>query len=60
MAAVCDRVRLAIGPVSGFLFTLVGGWCTVWGTLYLVRRATGSYLPVVDVTILGIREAFRF
>ena len=42
MAAVCDRLRLEIGPVSGVLFTLGGGWSTVWGTLDLVLRATGS------------------
>ena len=42
MAAVCDRVHLAIGPVSGVLLTLGGGWSKVWGTLDLVRRANGS------------------
>ena len=41
-AAVCDRVRLAIGPVSGVWLTLGGGWSTFWGTLDLVRRANGS------------------
>ena len=41
-AAVCERVRLAIGTVSGVLLNLGGGWSTVWGTLYLVRRAIGS------------------
>ena len=60
MADVCDRVCLEIGPVSGVWITLGGGWSKIWGTLDLVRCATGSYLPVVDVTILGIREAFRF
>ena len=43
MDAVFERVRLAIGAVSGVLFTLGDGWSTVWGTLDLVRRATGSY-----------------
>ena len=42
MAAVCDLVRLAIGPMSVDLFTLGGGWSTLCGTLDLVRRATGS------------------
>ena len=42
-AAVCDHVRLEIGPVSGVWLTLRGGWSKVWGTLDLVRRATGSY-----------------
>ena len=42
MAAVCDRVRLAIGPVSGVLFTVGGSWSTVWGNLDLVCCATGS------------------
>ena len=42
MTAVCDRVHLTIGPVSGVLITLGGGWSTVCGTLELVRRATGS------------------
>ena len=42
MATVCDRVRLAIGAVSGNLLTLGGGWSTVCGTLDLVRRAIGS------------------
>ena len=41
MAAVFDRVHLAIGPVSGDFLTLGGGWSTVCGTLDLVRRATG-------------------
>ena len=42
-SAVYECVRLEIGPVSGVLFTLGGGWSTVWGTLDLVHRATGSY-----------------
>ena len=42
-AAVCESVRLEIGAVSGVVFTLGGGRSTVWGTLDLVRRATGSY-----------------
>ena len=40
--AVCDRVCLAIGPVSGVLLILGGGWSKVWGTLDLVHCATGS------------------
>ena len=42
-AAVCERVRLEIGAASGVLFTLGGGWSTVWGTLDLVSHATDSY-----------------
>ena len=43
MAEVCECVCLAIGAVSGVLFTLGGGWSTVWGNLDLLRRSTGSY-----------------
>ena len=60
MAAVCKRVCMAIGAVSGVLFTLGGGWSTVWGTLDLVRRATGSYWLVMDGTVVGIGEALGF
>ena len=56
-AAVCEYVRLAIGHVPGVVFTLGGGWSMVWGTLDLVRCATGSYLLVIDGTIVGIGEA---
>ena len=42
MATVFDHVRLEIGPVSGDLLTLEGGWSTVCGTLDLVRHAIGS------------------
>ena len=42
MAAVCDRVRLEIGPVSCVLLTLGGGGSTVCGTLDLVCISTGS------------------
>ena len=43
MDLVCERVRLAIGAVSGVLFALGGGWSTVWGNLDLVLRANGPY-----------------
>ena len=42
MAAVCDIMRLAIGPMSVDLITLGGGWYTVCGTLDLVCCDTGS------------------
>ena len=60
MAAVCERLRLAIDAVSGVLFTLGGGWSTVWGNLDLVHCATGSYLLVMDVSGVGIGEALGF
>ena len=41
MAAVCERVRLAIGAASVFLFTLGGGQ-SMMGNLDRVRRAIGS------------------
>ena len=43
MDAVCERVFLTMGAVSVVLFTLGGGWSTVWGNLDLVRRAIGLY-----------------
>ena len=43
MSAVCERVRLEMGDVSGVLFALGGGWSMVWGNLVLVRLTTGSY-----------------
>ena len=42
MAAVCERVHLAMGGVSVVLFIVGGGWSMV-GNLDLVRRAIGSY-----------------
>ena len=60
MAAVCERVHLAIGAVSGVFFTLGGGWSTVWGTLDLVHRVTDSYLLMMDGTSVGIGEALGF
>ena len=57
MAAVCEGVRLAMGAVSIVLFTLGGGWSTVWGNMDLVRRAIGSYLLVMDGCVVGIGEA---
>ena len=56
MAEVCDGVLLTIGPVSGVLLTLGVGWSTVCGTLDLVRRATGSYLFLVNGTFFGDGE----
>ena len=47
MAAVCERVRLAIGVVSVFLFTLGGGQSMV-ENLDRVRRAIGSYGLAMD------------
>ena len=41
VAAVYEHVHLTMGAVSGFLFTLGGGWPTVWGDLDLVSCATG-------------------
>ena len=43
MAKVFERVCLAMGAVSGVLFTLGGGWSSMWGDMDLVCRATGSY-----------------
>ena len=43
MAAVCERVSLAMCAMAGVLFTLGGGWSTVRVNLDLVRRATDSY-----------------
>ena len=40
MAAVCERVRVAMGAVSVVLFTLGGGRSMVWN-LDLVRHAIG-------------------
>ena len=60
MAAVCDRVCLAINPVSGDLLTLGGGWSTVCGTLNLVCCATGSYLLFVNGTFGGNVEELDF
>ena len=57
---VCDLVRLAIGNISVDLFTLGGGGSTVCGTLDLVRRATGSYLSLVDGTFGVDGEALGF
>ena len=51
MAVVCDQVRQAIGLRSVALSTIGGGGSTVCGTLDLVRRATGSYCSLVDVTL---------
>ena len=41
MAVVCERVRVEMGAVSVFLFTLGGGRFMVWN-LELVLRAIGS------------------
>ena len=60
MAAVFERVCLAICAVSGFLLTLEGGWYMVWGNLDLVCSATGSYLLVMDGSGVGIGEALGF
>ena len=60
MAAVCERVRMEIGAVSGVLFKLGGGRSTVWGTLDLVLRATGSYWLVMYGNGVGIGEALGF
>ena len=60
MAAVCDLVCLAIGPMSVDVLTLGGGWSMVCGTLDLVRRSTGSYSFLVNDTFGGDREALGF
>ena len=60
VTAVCDLVRLEISPMSGDFFTLVGGWSTVCGTLYLVCHAAGSYLCLVDGNFGVDGEALGF
>ena len=60
MAAVCEHLRLAIDAVSGVLFTLGGGWSTVWSNLDLVHCSTGSYLLVMDGSDVGGGEALGF
>ena len=51
MSGVCDLVRRSIGPRYVALSPLGGGGSMVCGTLGLVRRATGSYCSLVDVTL---------
>ena len=42
VVAVCELVRLAIGPISVDFFTLEGGGSTVFGTLERVCHTTYS------------------
>ena len=51
MEVVCDLVRRAIGPGSVALYTLIGGWSTVFVTLSMVCLAMGSSFSWVDVTL---------
>ena len=60
IAVVCERMRLAMGNVSGILFTLGGSWSMVWGNLDLVRHSTGSYGLVMDGSDVGIGGELGF
>ena len=54
---VCERVRLAMGPVSIFLCTR-GGAQSMEGKRDLVRRAIGSSVLVVGMGSIGMSGGF--
>ena len=54
---VCGRVRLVMGAMSIVFFTL-GGARFMYGKQDRVRRAMGSYGPVVGVVGIGMYGGF--
>ena len=60
VAVVCDIVRLEIGPMPVYLFTLGGGGYTVCGDLDLVSCANSSQLSLVAGTFGVDDESLGF